>query len=116
MRKIVFVSFFLIFFSSCVKNGVTFEVKNQSGIQIDSVHITNGYSSVVESNIGNGKSYSIFLPFDKGIKIRGDGSYQIRIYNKTSNREMNFGYFSNGIPLAEEYEILIEKDTILFHE
>ena len=119
MKKIATVfCLFVLALSGCFRFGVDFKIKNNSGQIIDSISISNGYSSIKISNLEKDSSCSSYLDFNKNSKkmTKGDGSYILSVYKDTVKKEMGFGYFSNGAPLSTYYEINMEKDTILVTE
>ena len=97
---------------------MSFSIKNLTGVVIDSIHI--GASGLNYENpkrlvrIGHEELNNINLNLS-GIP-REDGNYQITIYKENSIKKHPFGYYSNGSPLSNRFELTIETDSILVKE
>ena len=104
--------------NGCSKHGVRFEVLNQTDENFDSIVISNGFSNIKVERLKKDSIYNLFLDFKQEDKIqtKGDGSYSIQTYTDSEVKSFGFGYFNNGISLANNYHLFIKNDTVLVRE
>ncbi|WP_272023172.1 hypothetical protein [Olleya namhaensis] len=111
MKKLIFLGTILL--SISCKNGVDFELLNNTNTDIDSLIITNGFNNLVIKKIPMNKKKEGFLDFKKN-NPRHDGIFNIRYFNKGKMiKSKSFGYYSNGSPSVKLFNVSIEKDTII---
>lgn len=117
-NQIIFLAVLALFLNSCLfsENKVNIEIINQSEISFDSLYVTNFTNrSVTEGTLEQGESLNLKIKF-QNVQPKGDGSYGFIAYRGKDSIYTNFGYYSNGYPLATRYRIEISNDTILVSE
>lgn len=92
-------------------NTVDFTVTNHQPTVLSKLLITAGRDTLTVTDLDPGRSFSGTLNFRNAIQI--DGQYEL-LFNGQRNRGnfYGFGYYSNGTPLDEKFDILVETDTI----
>ena len=115
-KNIVRILIIMLALASC-KNKIIadFEIKNNTGFNLDSLKI--------EPNIDEINKY---ISLEKGEKIeykcdmttipKTDGGYQISFLINGKKKTLAFGYYSNGYPSEIITKIKIEKDTLLINQ
>ena len=116
MKKILYFIVLFVTVLSCtmLDNKTIFHIENDSDLFITDVEISNGYNKVYIDSLKKTKIENLELKFENVPKI--DGGYKISFKKESNDVFYNFGYFSNGIPLSVEYDILVKNDTILISE
>lgn len=107
--------FSLSFLWTSCEYGVDFEVQNDTEKNIDSLVITNGFDSLKLFDIDSEEKKRGFLGFNKNTP-KQDGAYTIQLFTKGFSIKKPFGYYSNGLPMAGSYHIIIKKDSIYIEE
>lgn len=105
----------IILFMSCAFNEsktVGFNILNKSGSSVKLINISNGYNQLVLNHIlKNEENLNRQLKFTDSI-TKGDGNYYLKYIFKGDTIEKYFGYYTNGYPLSDHYDISIYKDTV----
>lgn len=117
MDKIVYIIVAFLLVISCMpKDNPKVTITNNSEIFFDSIKVFSSIrNQTVFYKIGKHQKVKGRILFDE--KNKGDGAYQVLIYEKDSlyiNR--SFGYYTNGASLNYRFDILIEKDTLIIDE
>ena len=96
------------------RNGVEFNIHNESQATIDSVRIsTSDKKSFIKlADIEKGLTKKDYLDMKDILKI--DGDYIIEITASGQTRTDKFGYYTNGFALDESFDIFITTDTIKY--
>lgn len=100
----------LILTASCRSPGLKFMIANQSGANIDSIQLTNGFDVWKHGLIIPNQNVEDELVFSD--KVKYDGSYEMIIFRNNKSEIYRFGYYSNGIPESSNLTVEVKKDTI----
>lgn len=116
--QILFLAVLVLILNSCFlpESKVDFEIINHSERSFDSLYVTNYTNKSISKNLlGQDDSLNLEIKF-QNVEPKGDGSYGFIAYRDKDSIYTNFGYYTNGYPLAEWYRIEILSDTILISE
>lgn len=100
-----------IFIVGCVKNNPSFTLKNKTDFIIDKVEIgikSNTINTINE--IAKGSKIKGNIEINENLK--GDGSYFVKVYYDSIKIEKNFGYYTNGKSINNNFYIVVKSDTI----
>jgi hypothetical protein len=94
--------------------GVEFIVHNESQETIDSIRISTSdkKSTIKLVQLQKGLTKVAFL--DMADVLRIDGDYKVEITSRGQTKINNVGYYTNGSPPDETYDIYFMADTIKF--
>lgn len=111
--------FLLILFLSCSfdrSETVNFEILNKSELSVKLIQISNGQNKLfLNRKLNLDEKVNCKLKFTDSI-TKGDGNYYLKYIFKGDTIEKYFGYFTNGYPLSDHYDISIYKDSIAVKE
>lgn len=105
----------VIFFCSC-NTGIEFVIHNDSSNRIDFVNISTSdkKANLTIKNVEANSEKIDFLNMNKVGQV--DGSYFLEINQDKNYKIVNFGYYTNGSPVEEKFDIYISNDTVIFKE
>lgn len=113
MRKLFFITLFLIQLNCQSKPGIKVEVRNQSGVSITEVKVFTTESEGGKLAIGKIEAtdkYSGFLDMSNNSQ---DGGYMIEFKREGSSIErFGGGYYTIGAPLDSKVIFIIKPDTV----
>src|SRR5690349_1477272 len=109
MRNLLLI--FPVLLMSCEQSHINFTVKNNSEVKYDSV-IVNGLGTLKFTDLHPKSKMSGYIDWSES-KADTDGAYQIKLYQDGNIQSQLFGYYSNGAPLSDNFEITIETNSIL---
>jgi len=112
MKEIYKISAVFVFlFSSCIADIGSFEIVNNSSVDLDSVSIQpDSKEQVVKIPKGTKLNFTINMD-----KVKSDGSYLLTYKNSktTALIQYEFGYYTNGSQIEKNIVITISNDTII---
>ncbi|WP_281979683.1 hypothetical protein [Tenacibaculum mesophilum] len=102
----------LILCIGCYSDNVKLIVVNKSIVELDSIKIgSSKENQTLVTKLAQGQKVSKKITFNG---IEGDGNYFLEVYNKGELiQSKRFGYYTNGSPLNNSFEIKIYKDSTL---
>lgn len=113
MKYFAFIVFVVSLLFACQSSVSTaFMITNKTDLTIDSIKIT-AFQHPQNSNyikLEPGQSQSYLL--DMTALPKTDGSYLI-LYKDAIHKKLQFGYYTNGVPLEKVTNIIIERDTVI---
>ncbi|QLG45213.1 hypothetical protein [Costertonia aggregata] len=114
MKKTVTLTVILVSLLSCnFKSTALFELKNESGYQIDSLKIeASGVANTNYVTIASGGALDYEVDMTHTPKT--DGHYIITYIIHGKSKSTPFGYYTNGTPLEVLQKIKITKDSLIF--
>jgi len=94
--------------------GVEFIIHNESTVTIDSVRVSTSDKqlTIKLTKIQKGQMKADFL--DMRDIIKADGHYFVEINTPGLTKVNNIGYYTNGYPLDEKFDIYFADDTIKY--
>lgn len=106
---------FTILLQSCRDPHVNFHIHNKTEDPIDNIILSaTGRPNNDTFNLASGNSIKYELTMSNIPKH--DGNYIIS-YSRNGNTEYkNFGYYTNGYPLSDNYDLTIMSDTLYIKE
>jgi len=113
MKKITILFIVLSTLISCLfRDNPIVKIKNSSNKTIDSIEIF-AYTShkTVFKNVKPNERVKGIIELNN--LSNNDGNYNIKVYSNNLMKQQSFGYFTNGASLDYQFNIAIEKDTIL---
>jgi len=107
--------FVILLLTSCLYDNPRVRITNYTDSKFDSIkvftslHLPTIFYDIEPEKVATGK-----ILFDK--INQNDGSYSLLTFkNGKIDRQINFGYYSNGYPLDQKFKINIKNDTIIIH-
>ena len=109
--KILSISYFILFFGSCIRESPKFVLKNESKKIYDSIEVfTSQKFRTVLKKVQPNEIYRGEIPFDPHDKT--DGCYKLITYSKNDIiNNICFGYYTNGASLDNGFTIIINNKT-----
>lgn len=109
--KLIIISTIITLISCNTNHSVRIKIDNQLNKTIKSIIISNSVNdTLILENIKSGDHKQDYLNFNN--QIMADGDYTIIYSTYDTSDSKKFGYFTNGYPLDNGFNITIHKDEI----
>jgi hypothetical protein len=98
------------------RRSMTIEVQNNTHTEIAKAQVWAVGSSATtllteQTNLTVGSTHRQAVK--SNLRIKSDGTYELRLTEVPGNRVIRFGYFTNGTSLDKSISFQVEKDTIV---